>query len=161
MELINNHKENTRFIKFALVGISGTFVDFGFFNLFIYLFRLLDFNGFFALDAVVIASVFSFVIAVFNNYYWNRNWTYPESKQYSHVDQFLKFSTVSVIGLLIRTPLFAWVKAPVTQWVSEMIGGHFIISSITIGQNIALAAVIVIVLFWNYFANRFWTYKRI
>jgi len=142
---------NQRFIKFALVGVSGTVVDFGFFNLFSILFGL----------PVILSSILSFSIAVFNNFYWNRVWTYPESKNASLADQLTKFGIVSVLGLIIRTPLFALIENPVIQIAQKLLSSTFPINPVIIGHNFALAAVIIVVLFWNYFINRIWTYKNI
>ncbi len=156
-----NQKEKKRFIKFALVGVSGTIVDFGVFNILTIFFNHMGINKIFIFEAVIFASILSFIIAVFNNYYWNRNWTYPESKQFSHTDQLIKFGTVSLVGLLIRTPLFAWIREPVIDIVSASLTYNFFMSPEVLGQNIALGLVIVIVLFWNYFINRIWTYRKI
>jgi putative flippase GtrA len=161
MSAFINHKENKRFIKFALVGISGTVVDFSVFNLLNSLFNLTGIISIFSVETVIISSVLSFIIAVINNYHWNRNWTYPESKQFSHTDQLFKFGTVSLIGLIIRTPMFAWIREPLTNNFVDLIGDNFFLSPEILGQNVALAAVIVVVLFWNYFINRIWTYKNI
>lgn len=146
----NNISENKRFIKFALVGISGTLVDFGIFNL------LSSFLGF----ATIPSSVVSFIVAVFNNFYWNRQWTYPESKQFPLSQQFGKFAMVSVIGLIVRTFIFSIIEAPLINLSSAYFSNSSFSAEI-IGHNLSLAFVIVIVLFWNYFANRLWTYKGI
>ena len=140
---------NQRFLKFALVGVSGTVVDFGFFNLFSVLIGL----------PVILSSILSFSIAVFNNFYWNRVWTYPESKNASLADQLTKFGIVSVLGLIIRTPLFAFIEKPVIQIAQTFFSSILPIDPVIIGHNLALAAVIIVVLFWNYFINRIWTYK--
>ena len=141
---------NHRFLKFALVGVSGTMVDFGFFNLFSVLIGL----------PVILSSILSFSIAVFNNFYWNRVWTYPESKNASLADQLTKFGVVSVLGLFIRTPLFAFIEKPVIQIAQTFFSSILpIVDPVIIGHNLALAAVIIVVLFWNYFVNRIWTYK--
>jgi len=161
MPVFSNIKEKKRFIKFAIVGISGTIVDFGIFNILTSLFSLAGVSSIFSIEAVIISSVLSFIIAVFNNYYWNRNWTYPESRQFSHTDQLFKFGTVSVIGLIIRTPLFAWIKEPLTNSITSLIGENFFLPVKIVGQNAALTTVILVVLFWNYFINRIWTYKDI
>lgn len=161
MTNISLSKEHKRFVKFAVVGISGTVVDFGFFNFFTFIFNLFSEKFSTNVDFVLLSSMFSFVIAVFNNYFWNRNWTYPESKQFSHSDQFFKFGVVSIIGLIIRTPLFAVIKGPIIDYSKNIIPSNFFISPDTVGKNIALAIVVIIVLFWNYFVNRFWTYRHI
>jgi len=140
----------TKFIKFALVGISDTVVDFGIFNL------LSSIMGF----ATIPSSVVSFIAAVFNNFFWNRHWTYPESKEFPFSEQFGKFGVVSLAGLIIRTIIFAKIEIPLIQ-LSETYFGQINISSEVIGHNLTLAIVIVIVLFWNYFVNRLWTYKGI
>lgn len=142
---------NHRFIKFSLVGVSGTIVDFGFFNLFSVLIGL----------PVILSSIFSFSIAVVNNFYWNRVWTYPESKKVSLADQLTKFCIVSVLGLIIRTPLFALIEKPVIRFSQINISNVISVDPVIIGHNLALAAVIIVVLFWNYFVNRIWTYKNL
>ena len=149
--MTSNKKSDTkRFIKFALVGISGTVVDFAIFNL---LSSVLGFT-------TIPSSVVSFIAAVFNNFYWNRHWTYPESKEFPLSEQFGKFGVVSLAGLIIRTIIFAKIEVPLIQ-LSQTYFGKISISPEVIGHNLTLAIVIVIVLFWNYFANRLWTYKGI
>ncbi|HAF61620.1 MAG TPA: hypothetical protein DCK95_04770 [Anaerolineaceae bacterium] len=140
-----------RFLKFALVGLSGTVVDFAIFNLCINLFHFESIE----------ASVCSFSIAVINNFIWNRNWTYPESKSIPISQQLVKFSIISVIGLIIRTPLFAYLENPIITLAEQSLSSDFPLSPVTIGHNVSLAIAIIVVLFWNYFANRFWTYKGI
>jgi putative flippase GtrA len=140
-----------RFIRFAVVGISGTIIDFSIFNFLSIIVGL----------PVILSSVVSFLVAVINNFIWNRNWTYPESKEKRLSEQLTKFSIVSVLGLLIRTPLFALIENPLIISASSIISPQFIIKPEVIGHNVALALVIVVVLFWNYFINRLWTYKDI
>ncbi len=142
--------EKKRFIKFALVGISGTVVDFGIFNL------LSSWLGF----ATIPSSVVSFIAAVINNFHWNRQWTYPESKERPFSEQFGKFAVVSVAGLVIRTLIFSSIETPLIQ-ASQPVASATGLSAEIIGHNLALAFVIIIVLFWNYFANKIWTYKGI
>jgi putative flippase GtrA len=134
-----------------VVGVSGTVVDFSIFNL------LSVAAGF----PVIISSIGSFLIAVINNFIWNRVWTYPESKELELSGQLVKFSIVSVLGLLIRTPLFAIIEKPVISATNNILGGNLTIKPEIIGHNFALAIVIIVVLFWNYFINRKWTYKDI
>jgi putative flippase GtrA len=150
MTLNKLSSEQKRFVKFALVGISGTVVDFAIFNLCSVGFGL----------STVVSSVISFIVAVFNNFIWNRHWTYPESKEFKLSEQFAKFGIVSVAGLLIRTLIFIGIEEPLIQF-SESYLSAIPLSPEVIGHNITLASVIIIVLFWNYFVNKFWTYKGI
>ncbi len=142
--------EKKRFIKFALVGFSGTIVDFSIFNLLSSVLNL----------PTIPSSVVSFIVAVFNNFFWNRHWTYPESREFSFSDQFGKFGIVSLAGLLIRTLIFSSIENPLIAF-SEKSLSFLPFTAPIIGHNISLAIVIVIVLFWNYFANKHWTYNGI
>lgn len=142
--------EQKRFIKFALVGLSGTVVDFAIFN----------FSSVVIGLPTVISSAISFIIAVFNNFIWNRLWTYPESRKFKLSEQFGKFAIVSIAGLIIRTLIFLWIEEPLIQFSQNYLSSIPIDPEV-IGHNITLASVIVIVLFWNYFINKIWTYKDI
>jgi len=109
----------------------------------------------------ILSSVFSFIIAVVNNFYWNRNWTYPESKNTNIKTQLIQFSSVSLIGLMIRTPLFAFIQKPIAALIADWQLIQEFTSIEIASYNISLASVIIIVLFWNFFANRLWTYRGI
>jgi len=148
---VNNSIIDKRFIKFSIVGISGTIVDFAIFN----------FLSIMASMPVLISSIFSFCVAVVNNFYWNRYWTYPESKEASSREQLIKFFIVSLMGLIFRTFLFSAIEQPIINMVKNQKVILYSIDPVVLGHNAALAAVIIAILFWNYFANRFWTYKNI
>jgi putative flippase GtrA len=148
--MLNNTIERKRFIKFALVGISGTIVDFSIFNVLLQL----------GMNTIFSSSI-SFMVAVFNNFFWNRNWTYPESKINNLSSQLIKFGIVSTVGLIVRTILLRTIEKPIVDLAYSAIGDHFFVSADIVGKNISLLIVIIIVLFWNYIANRLWTYKGI
>ena len=157
-----NRKEFKRFTKFLVVGVTGFIVDFGIFNL---LLRALNFNP-------VLAQAISFTSAAINNFIWNRYWTYPDSRSKPLLRQFGMFFVLSVIGLLIRTPIFALFSGPMVVLVESMQYGVFagLINFITttlnisieqLGLNLALAVAVLVVLFWNFFSNRFITYSDV
>jgi len=148
---ITSHKEQKRLVKFAIVGMSGTIIDFTVFNLFIEVIKLQS----------IFASIISFTIAVINNFYWNRVWTYPESKEFSFSKQMVQFALISIIGLIIRTPLFAYTESIFLDILPNLMAGKYLIHTKTLSHNLSLAIAIIVVLFWNFFANRFWTYKDI
>jgi putative flippase GtrA len=149
--MIVDKKEKIRFLKFALVGISGTLIDIGLFNLFNQRFGIEPNN----------AKAYSFSIAVFNNFLWNRLWTYPESKGLPFIRQFFQYLAVSIIGLLINLSIFALFDERLIQIFNTIIANDFILTPTVVGHNLAVAIATVVVLFWNYFANRFWTFKSI
>jgi putative flippase GtrA len=151
--IISNARERTRFLRFAVVGAIGAVIDFGVFNL------LTQLVPFFKANAVW-ATVISFILAVFNNFTWNRLWTYPDARSKPASRQLTQFVIVSVIGLLVRTPLFAWLEKLLTQFFT----GRLDFSPFTpvfVAHNLSLAIVILVVMIWNFFANRFWPYNDV
>ncbi len=144
--ILTNSRERTRFIRFAIVGAIGTFVDFGTYTLL---------NDIFGLPAVP-SSVVSFCVAVLSNFTWNRLWTYPESRSKPILRQIVEFTIVSVIGLVIRTPIFALLITPMHHLFAH-VSFPFLPAGF-LGDKIALGIAILVVLFWNFFANRYWTY---
>ncbi len=150
--VMTDRRERTRFIKFAIVGTVGAVVDFGVFNLL---------SSVFGIDHVV-ASVLSFLTAVVSNFVWNRLWTYPDSRSKPLSRQLFQFTIVNAIGVVIRTPLFAWLSAPLARLFE-----HFHVLPVGfftaefLGHNLSLAIAVIVVLFWNFFANRYWTYSDV
>lgn len=144
-------RERTRFVRFLVVGTIGAVVDFGVMNLLVNLF-----------DApLVLAGTISFICAILSNFIWNRYWTYPDSRSKPILRQLLEFSVVSVIGLGIRIPILA-VLEPLTYRLFTSL--PFEIPFFTpefLSDNLTLAVAVIIVLFWNFFVNRYWTYKDV
>ena len=147
MSIIRNRREQKRFAKFAIVGAIGAGVDF------------LTFNLFFALLGLppVPASVISFLAAVTSNFILNRHWTFPDSRSKAIGTQMAQYGLVNLIGLLIRTPIFAGLSA---LFINLLNGRKLPLSlgSVVVAHNLALAGAIGVVLFWNFFINRYWTY---
>jgi putative flippase GtrA len=149
MNLVKSAAERKRFLKFGTVGILGSVVDFGVFNLLTVAFKL----------PALPSSVVSFLLAVVNNFILNRYWTFPESKASPIAKQLIQFSVVSLIGLLIRTPLFAYMEKLLIPLAEKTVPN--LLTPTIVGHNASLAVAIGVVLLWNYFANRFWTFKSI
>ncbi len=147
--IFNDASERARFLKFAAVGAIGTVVDFAVYNLFNLVFHF----------APVVSQAISFSVAVVNNFMWNRHWTYPESRAKAAHHQMAQFGLVNVVGLLIRTPVIAYLENPLGA-LSERIGFHPTAANV-MGHNLALAIAIGIVMLWNYFINRYWTYNDV
>ena len=147
--LLNDANERARFLKFATVGAIGTVVDFGIYNFLNIVFGL----------APVISQAISFVVAVVNNFLWNRHWTYPESRAKAVHHQMVQFGLINVVGLIIRTPIIAGLEHPIGVLVGRL--GVQAEAATVIGHNLALAIAIGIVMLWNYFANRYWTYNDV
>jgi putative flippase GtrA len=146
--ILLNPRERIRFFRFAIVGTFGAIVDFGTFNLLVGLIGI----------AAIGASILSFSAAIVNNFLWNRYWTYPDSRSKTPSRQLVQFAIISIIGLAIRTPLFAFLD----NSLSTLFGfTQLPIDVKIVGHNLALAVAVVVVMFWNFFANRYWTYNDV
>lgn len=153
----SKRQELVRFLKFCVVGAIGTAIDFGLLNL---LYNVLGLHQ-------VLSNVISVSTATVNNYTWSRFWVYPETKHQHGRRKFLQFVVVSLISLGLNTGIL-WVAdhwflgeagllralvAPAAGWLDME---HSVLSS-----NIAKVIATGIVLFWNFFANRMWTFRDV
>jgi len=150
VKMIRSKEERIRFLKFLVVGLSGAVVDFGTLNL---LRQILN-------VPLIWAQAISFVCAVTNNFLWNRFWTYPESRSRKVQKQLIQFFIVNIIGIMIRTPLLPWLDKMIFKHLNQT-NFAFPLSNQVISQNIALAISISIIILWNFFVNRFWTYSDV
>jgi len=150
--ILKNPQERERFLKFSVVGAFGALVDFSTFHL---LMSLLGISP-------VLSQVFSFTAAITSNFIWNRFWTYPDSRSKPITHQLVTFFVVNIIGLGIRTPIFTWLEDPFRKLFLQL---QFLpISFVTadwLGYTFALGVAVVVVMFWNFFINRVWTYNDV
>jgi len=120
-----------QFIKFCLVGFSNTVIDF-----LVYLILTRFFLIYF-----IIANIFSFLIAATWSFILNKYWTF-RNKEKRIKSQYIKFLIISTLGLILNT-FFLYIL--VSYW------GFY--------DLLAKAIAIIIVLFWNFGMNRFWTFR--
>lgn len=183
-------KELERFIKFAIVGISGAVVDLGILTILqmtilppaVYLSLPIDFNlvhlpidfnvSATPLDGnVALATTIAFVSAVISNFIWTTLWVYPESRGRGVRRQLMQFAFISVIGWLART---LWITltyvaigamvAPILEPIIQIIQPSYQINPVSekgLGSVVAQLIAMVFVMLWNFFANRYWTFNDI
>ena len=172
-----NPVEAERFIKFLVVGAIGFVVDFGVFNLLLgplnailqsgtavhQFFTSFGFSAEYVATglAAVIAGTISFIAAIISNFIWNRFWTYPDSREKPIWSQFLQFFLVSVTGIVFRIPIIAFTRVPFTRLIETFLPMLDPDLIIRLGDNMALAFSVLVVLFWNFFVNRYWTYNDV
>jgi dolichol-phosphate mannosyltransferase len=117
--------------KFATVGASGYVV-----NLAVYsaLVVFLDVH-------YIPAAVCSFLVAVTNNYTWNRLWTFRDRRGHLVYQgfRFLLVSTAALAGNLLFLQILV---------------------ALGVGKIPAQAAAIVLVMPWNFAANKLWSFRR-
>lgn len=141
--------ESIRFYKFTVVGMIGAIVDFSVMNLFSQVF----------FTPLIFSGSISFICAVISNFIWNRYWTYPDSRSRSIARQLIMFSIVNVAGLMIRIPILHFVEPVLLSFLQTINLPASVLDIIV--KNSTLAIAIFIVLIWNFFINRYWTYNDI
>ena len=155
-----NAKELERFLKFAIVGTFGAVVDFATLN--ILQSSLLPPAGSHEQLNVRLATGVAFTAAVTSNFIWNRYWTYPDSRSRSIMLQLGQFFAVNVVGLIFRLIFVGFLYAPLGTLAYDIIGGTPTDEALNqLGSNISQAIAVIIVMFWNFFVNRYWTYNDV
>ena len=149
--IFTDHQERSRFFRFAVVGTIGAVVDFGTMNILTVLAHM----------PFIPASMVSFAAAVLSNFLWNRYWTYPDSRSKQLGSQVVQFGAVSIIGLIIRTPLFAWLEKPLVGLFDRYLPSPPLVTTTFLGHNLSLAIAVIVVMMWNFFVNRYWTYNDV
>ncbi len=148
--IINNPLERTRFLKFMAVGTFGAVVDFGVANLLSH----------FADMPLVYAGTISFTCAVISNFIWNRYWTYPESRSRRIHHQLGMFFLVNVAGVAIRIPILHYLEPWLLSYL-KVASLPLALSPDFIARNVTLAVAVGVVMLWNFFVNRYWTYNDV
>ena len=116
-------------LKFCVVGASGYVVNLAVYTL------LLDVVGF----NYISAAVGSFLVAVTNNYGWNRIWTFRAHRG-GVAYQGMRFFIVSTIALLANLAVL-----------------HFLVT-LGLGEVVAQAIAIVLVTPVNFVGNKLWSF---
>jgi len=133
-----------QFIKFGVVGVSNTAVDW---IIFFLITHFIVTNKSFEPTAKAIA----FLIAVLNSYLWNTIWTFKKEYKQSVGQKgsneggkiFIKFFVISLIGWAINYFAFKYARFNLNQ-----------------GQIIALIVASGAATLWNFFGNKLWTYRK-
>ncbi len=136
-ELRNKPRFIRQFIKFSVVGAIGFAVDFT------TLFTLKEFLGF----NLYVANTFSFTAAVCSNFLWNSLWTFRGAFSGRKRHRFLPFAVVSIIGLGINQAI--------------LFGAHELtgLDDYQYGYLVAKVIATIVVMIWNFIANKFWTFR--
>ena len=151
-------RELERFLKFAVVGTIGAVIDLGLTNILLrFVFHVQPGD----VVPAVISSALGFTAAVISNFIWNRYWTYPDSRSRPVVAQLGQFFVVNLIGLGIRALVVALLATPFTTLVGDVVASIRPDVQAQLGDNMAIMVALVIVMMWNFFVNRYWTYSDV
>lgn len=148
--ILAENQERVRFLKFAMVGAMGAVIDFGVMNLMTHLFNM----------KLVFAGTISFTCAVISNFVLNRFWTYPDSRSRHILHQLGMFIIVSAAGIAFRIPILHYVEPPMAYVVGQVTRLPRDTTEL-LAKNGTLAFAIGVVMIWNFFINRYWTYNDI
>lgn len=118
-------------LKFSIVGASGYVV-----NLAVYV-ALLRGAGMHYLPA----AVCSFVVAVTNNYLWNRQWTFRHRRGHVY-HQGMRFLVVSIAALGLNLLILRGLVA------------------LGVDKIVAQAIAIILVMPFSFTANKLWSFRR-
>jgi len=119
-----------KFVKFGTVGFSGLAVDFGITWLCKEKLRIHRY----------VSSSLGFLVATGTNYVLNRYWTFHDQDP-EYILQFGKFFLIATVGLALSNTII--------YLLSERLKWNF---------YLAKACAVVIVSFWNFFANYLYTF---
>ncbi len=124
------------FAKYVMVGFLNTGVDFAVFNFLMFITKIEQ--GY----MVSSFKTISFVAAVTNSYFWNKNWVFEERKSaLNKGKEFTKFIVVNVIG--------AMVNVIITSVLIFTIMPKFGLSQLS-WNNIAAVFGTAVALIWNF-----------
>jgi putative flippase GtrA len=154
-------KEAERFIKFLLVGTLGFILDFGTLALLVEVVKLPEIiersTSFSAHAGLIFSNTISFSLAVVSNFTLNRYWTYPESRDKRKRVQLPQFTLVSVIGLILNNTILAILTMPFDRLLDQLTFLPIRLDGYVPAKIVAT----IVVLFWNFFINRYWTYGNV
>lgn len=125
-----------QFIRFAIVGATCALIDWGVF----YLIKVL--TGWQSQDLKQVTKGISFIVSASISYLWNRSWTF-ESKKGVLSTQAIKFFIVASTGLGLNNLFF-----------------YIVTGLIKLADIWGLIIATGLVTFWNFFANRLWTFRH-
>lgn len=136
---ISSSKEMERVGRFLAVGSVGTLLDFS-------LLTLLKLAGL----PTLAANSLSFLAGLVNNFTWNRMWTFGDSVQPDWQKQLAQFTVVSLVGLGLSNLIVLGLEGPLGSILGHPAWGYLPAKVIATG----------VVVFWNYSANRLWTFRE-
>jgi putative flippase GtrA len=130
-----------QFVKFFIVGIVNTGLDFILFNFLIWLTKI--YQG----EWLGLLNFIAFSLATINSYFLNKFWTFKKKESSS----FLKFFLISLIGCAINTSI--------VYYIATFVSPFFNVSQL-LWVNIAKLLAILISMCWNFIGYKFWVFQK-
>jgi putative flippase GtrA len=141
VDYLKNSKEIKRFLRFLLVGLSGTLIDFGILT------ALKTFWG----VPTIIANTISYSAGVINNFTWNRIWTFSEARDKEWYVQFGQFVAINIVGVILNNLIVLGLEGPLGVLFNNPDKGYLPAKIVATG----------VVVLYNFLANRLWTFRSV
>lgn len=123
-----------QFVRYGLVSVIALAVDFGGMVLLV---ELLSIH-------YLVAATVSFISGLAVNYLLSRAWVFTERKYESRVKEFIIFTSIGIVGLLLNNSI---------MWLAvERIGIYYIFSKII---------ATILVFFWNFGLRKMLVFKEV
>ena len=123
-----------QFVRYGLVSVIALAVDFGGMVLLV---ELLSIH-------YLVAATVSFISGLAVNYLLSRAWVFTERKYESRVKEFIIFTSIGIVGLLLNNSI---------MWLAvEKIGIYYIFSKII---------ATILVFFWNFGLRKMLVFKQV
>jgi len=147
-----------QFVKFCIVGLSSTTIDYTVYLLLTEALNIQQVLGISVEASRFTAQSVSFVLAVTNGFIWNNKWTFRAGDVEGAKQRYGKFILTNLIGLSLNLVILYAVAKVVSVTMVEHLRhfSHLNDPAGLIGKTAATG----IVVFWNFFASKLWTFKR-
>lgn len=132
-------------IRFVVVGVINTGIDFLILNIAMFLTKITSGPG------MIVQNGISFGLATINSYYLNKSWTFGDKDKKKEGIKFAQFLTVSIIGIVINTAIVYLF----TTSIQPMFG-----LSPQLWANVGKILATGVSLFWNFLGYKFIVFKK-
>lgn len=141
-----NKKFFFQFIRFGMVGVLNTLIDFGVLNFLSWIFGVA--MGW----PVIIFKAMAVSAAMINSYFFNKRWVFKKKEGSGHLRESMLFVIFTVLGMSLN--------AAIVYYFSTYVNPIFGITEI-IWLNIGNIAATVVSLFWNFFWYKYLVFRPI
>ncbi len=130
-------------LRFAIVGVSNTLIDFGVLN------GLLWLNGYPVGWRLLLFNALAFILASGNSYRLNKHWTFGDERP----------ATLSQVGLFILLTLIGLLLNCTVIYLLTCSGWFSLAGMNVVWVNLAKVAATLASMVWNFYSYRWWVFR--
>jgi putative flippase GtrA len=143
----------SQIVKFGLVGIINTGIDFAILNL------LINVTGIYSGIWLFIFNVISFGVAVINSYFMNKYWAFKVSGSVQAKEIF-KFVFVSLIGLFLNSVIVYYLGTFFILSYRLSASAAYVYIPAGLWDNLAKLAATAVSLVWNFIGYKLFVFNN-